>query len=102
MNCFGELNNHRIFYLYLLSLTFSSTYRNNESIQNSEHSKNENHFRANQTRNKVTASTMGIKDLDALAKTIKRKKHQFVLLCYCLFCYFFFISMKKKTSHFHR
>lgn len=57
--------------------------RYNESIRNSEHSKNENRFRSTQTRNKVAASTMGIKDLDALAKTIKRKKCQSVF--YCLF-----------------
>lgn len=48
-------------------------YRYNESIRNTEHSKNKIHLRANHTRSKTIVSKMGIKDLDALAKTIKRK-----------------------------
>lgn len=76
------------------------SFRYNESVRNSEHSKNENHFRSNQPRNRVVAAstTMGIKDLDALAKTIKRKICQSVF--YCLFLSLFFFSLYFYGNHF--
>lgn len=110
---FFKENSNKFEHVYLVSwmiqvIVFNTFFyfflacRYNESIRNSEHSKNENRFISTQTRNKVAASTMGIKDLDALAKTIKRKKCQSVFYClFVCFCHFFFTFLRK-SFHFHR
>lgn len=59
------------FELMMIGFVYSNRY--NENGRNNSNTKNEHHSKSNQSSDKVTATTMGIKDLDALAKTIKRK-----------------------------